>query len=535
MEWFTRIRNFFCSVEKRINELRCKITKCFRLFGKKSSHKEDEHDDYNKILEKVTKKGKLFKDKQFPATEKSLKHSGDVDAKIKWLRPHEICDDPEFIVDGHDRFDCKQGELGDCWLLAAVANLTLHEDLFRKVVPSDQSFKNNYAGVFRFSFWRFGKWVDIVVDDRLPTKNGHLIYMHSSNKNEFWSALLEKAFAKLHDSYENLRGGSACEAMQDFTGGITEWYDLRDNANMMAHFKIMLKAYEKKSMMCCSIIVDDDSQLESETEDGLIRGHAYSITKVALIDIQTPNKTGKIPMIRLRNPWGNDVEWHGQWSDQSPEWQFIPENVKKEIGLNFDHDGEFWMSLQDFYHNFDLLDICHLTPDWLIEEPNDGDDDEDDVDRFIWETSLAEGKWIQNVTAGGCRNFLKTFWRNPQFKVTLVDPDDEDDDDTCSVLIALMQKNRRAQKHLGVQFLTIGFSIYSLDEADLAFRKQPLEFFKYKASICRSSFVNLREVTGRFKLLPGDYLIVPSTYDPNEEAEFLIRVYTEKKNIMNKC
>ncbi|XP_046628179.1 calpain-A-like [Neodiprion virginianus] len=477
--------------------------------------------DFNKLRQECLSNGKLFEDPEFPAQDDSIYFSKKPDRHIEWKRPKKIAHDPQLFVEGFSRFDVKQGALGDCWLIAAVANLTLHPNLFFQVVPKDQSFEDNYAGIFHFRFWQYGRWVDVVIDDRLPTSHGKLMFLHSAQNNEFWSALLEKAYAKLHGSYEALRGGWSNEAMEDFTGGVSERFEMKKTPPNL--FNILLKAYERNSLMGCSLM-PDPNVLEAKTPEGLIRGHAYSITRVQYVDNMTLNPGEKIPLLRIRNPWGNKAEWKGPWSDKSPEWRSIPDHEKEELGLRFDADGEFWMSLQDVKHHFTHLEICNLNPDSLT-------DSDLSAGKKKWEMSIFEGEWVRGVTAGGCGKFRETFWHNPQYRITLEYPDE--DDDKCTVIVALMQKNRRAQRQMGAEHLTIGFAMYRLEDPDRLPKPLDVNFFKHNALVARSpQFINRREVSCRVKLPPGVYCIVPSTFNPHEEGEFLLRVFSENQNNM---
>uniref|UniRef100_H2YVE4 Uncharacterized protein n=1 Tax=Ciona savignyi TaxID=51511 RepID=H2YVE4_CIOSA len=449
--------------------------------------------------------------------------------KFEWKRPHEISENPQLFVGGASRFDIMQGELGDCWLLAAIASLSLNDDLLYRIIPPDQSFSKDYCGMFHFQFWQYGEWVDVMVDDLLPTYRGKLVYLHSAQTNEFWSALLEKAYAKLNGSYEALKGGSTTEAMEDFTGGVTEIISLKDAPGNL--YSVMLKSLKKGALMGCAVETSSASQREAKLSNGLLMGHAYSITGLDILRNGTK-------LIRIRNPWGQ-VEWNGAWSDSSSKWDKFPDE-KKRLDVEFGEDGEFWMSYEDFCRSFTKLEICNLGPDAL----------EDDGESTQWVTSLHEGRWVRGCTAGGCRNFpgehilgepplpppppTDTFWVNPQFRLILEEEDDDPDDDVegCSFILSLMQKNRRKQKMKGQGLLTIGFVLYKVRDLKDQSSSQTLkkDFFLYNQSFARSkNFINLRENSQRFKLPPGEYCIVPSTFQPNEEADFVLRIYTEKR------
>lgn len=57
-----------------------------------------------------------------------------------------------------------------------------------------------------------------------------------------------------------------------------------------------------------------------------------------------------------------------------------------------------------------------------------------------------------------------TFWINPQFKIKLLEEDDDPGDNelACSFLVALMQKHRRKERRVGGDMHTIGFAVYEV-------------------------------------------------------------------------
>ncbi|XP_073699795.1 calpain-2 catalytic subunit-like [Garra rufa] len=406
--------------------------------------------DYQSLKQECLAKGTLFCDPTFPAESDSLGYDalGPQSSKTKgvqWKRPKELCSNPEFIVDGAKRTDICQGALADCWLVASIASLTLDNQFLERVVPHGQSFKENYAGIFHFQFWQFGEWVDVVIDDRLPTKNGKLLFVHSAERSEFWSALLEKAYAKVNGSYESLKEGNTTEGFEDFTGGITESYKLNKAPPHL--FKLMQKALMLGSLMGCCIFKSSSQETESEKHLKLVKGHAYSITGAE----EVHSYGHPVQLVRMRNPWGR-VEWTGPWSDNSEEWNSIQPEERAKLFYSAE-DGEFWMAYSDFIQKFSMLEICNLTPDALSSNTVSH-----------WNYSQFEGDWRVGSTAGGCIRNKDTFCSNPQFVIKLEEEDDDphDGEDGCTILVGLMQKDCRKGKRFGRDLNTIGFAIYKV-------------------------------------------------------------------------
>ncbi|XP_078786968.1 calpain-5 isoform X3 [Oryzias latipes] len=394
---------------------------------------------------------------------------------------------------------------------------------YSEVIPDwkeqewDTEKPDSYTGIFHFRFWRFGEWVDVVIDDRLPTVDNQLVYCHSNDSNEFWSALVEKAYAKVYGCYEALDGGNTADALVDFTGGVSEPVDLlegqmaTDEAARNQLFERVLKVHNRDGLISCSIRATTVEDMEARLDCGLVKGHAYAVTDVRKVrlghGLLAFFKSEKLQMIRMRNPWG-EKEWSGPWSDSSEEWNKVSKSEREKLGVTVQDDGEFWMTFDDFCQYFTDLILCRLINTSYLSIHK------------TWEEEVIRGLWVHRQDplrnrAGGCINHKSTFLQNPQYVFDVKKLEDE-------VLICLQQKERRATPKEGKgENLAIGFDIHRVELN----RKYRMHTAQQK--VAGSIYINSRCVFLRKEMKEGRYVIIPTTFDPGQQGEFLLRVFTD--------
>ncbi|XP_027552449.1 calpain-13 isoform X1 [Neopelma chrysocephalum] len=446
--------------------------------------------DFNSLRALCLSQGLLFEDDTFPAHISSIGPNllpEDELRRIQWKRPTELQRNPHLIMDGVSRFDIMQGEIGDCWMLAALGSLTLRKQFLENVLPKDQGFQDDYAGIFHFRFWQYGDWVDVVIDDRLPVLNGRYLFVHPRTSNEFWPSLLEKAYAKLRGSYQNLNGGYLSDALVDLTGGVQVQFSLKDPPPDLEE---ILKAADKsRCLMGCS--TPGQPKRNIELRNGIVQGHAYTIT--GAVKIRYKNSWKHI--IRIWNPWGHG-EWKGPWSDESPQWDYVEPKYREAL-LRDKDDGEFWMSCEHFQEQFSWVYICNNTPTFL---------DFGDHHLTTWSLERHINLWSPHPATR--RNYYSSgaVSTNPQyfFKVPDYDPK------TYNVVISLMQKH--AEHMQDAKNLKIGFFITMEN-----------------SKVLKQVFSPIRDVTNYFILSPGTYAVYPATTE-DQEFEFLLRIFVKNRD-----
>lgn len=182
-----------------------------------------------------------FEDGDFPPTSASVGtwkdlSPSEVDKKIEWKRGSQICNvgSSSDEADGVDHArlfsgkiepaDIGQGQLGDCWLMTALACLSEFPGAIQHIFETDE-YNPRGRYVVRLYCGQSRRWESIVVDDHIPCHAGKDTPIFAKpNGKELWVGLLEKAFAKFVGNYQKLDGGFAIWGLQAMTGDeVANW------------------------------------------------------------------------------------------------------------------------------------------------------------------------------------------------------------------------------------------------------------------------------------------------------------------------
>jgi hypothetical protein len=153
-----------------------------------------------------------------------------------------------------------------------------------------------------------------------------------------------------------------------------------------------------------------------------------------------------------------------------------------------------------------------------------------------WKCTSYHSKWEAGVSGGGCgsRDQAK-FWTNPQFLIKLHDVDKDDNENMATVIVSLMQKDTRLRRLKSREDSSeefIQFRLFSVKDGVPIDETNENSLKLYASQLERvgtsGSYINSRDVTKRFRVSPGNYVIIPSTYDEDHSCQFLLRVFTEE-------
>ncbi|KAM0430598.1 hypothetical protein ACHAPT_005950 [Fusarium lateritium] len=412
-------------------------------------------------------------------------------------------ENPQFTIGGFSSSDIKQGYLGNCWWVAALATIAHRQDLMKKICVA----RDEECGVYGFVFFRDGEWISTVVDDNLylkekdygrsretydptgkherrhrkekQTGSDALAFAKCEDANETWLPLLEKAFAKVHGDYEALVMGWAGAAVEDLTGGI---------ATVMAANSVL-----RKERLWREMLVSDGEDTEfvfslganrpwTDCNNGIVQRHVYSILKATEVEDENGDK---VRLVKIRNPWGErsykgQGAWHGPWSDGSKEW--TPYMVQK-LRYKFGDDGVWWMSFNDMLDNFDWIHRTRLFDErWTVAQ-----------------------QWT-SVSVPWLTGYLK--------KKFIVEVKEEG-----TVVIVLSQLDDRYFKGLSEQYsFTLQFLLKPIDDA---------------RPICRTRGVGPRSINCEVKLEPGVYEVIPKIVAHHQEGnptvQKVVKMAADKK------
>lgn len=227
------------------------------------------------------------------------------------------------VVGGASADDVKQGALGDCFLLAALAAVAKANP---KLIES--MIKDNGDGTYDVTLYQDKGWFKtdlqptvVKVTGTFPVDaKGDPLYGHSGDKTELWVMLIEKAYAKMKGGYKKIVGGFGGPALEAITGKPSIRYQLGDydEPALVSIFETLFTdGYAMTAAADWAFF--ESTRQEAMKDVGMHFNHEYTV-----VGFDKAAKT-----VDLRNPWGEQHVTGLPLAKLKKYFRFIDANTTK--------------------------------------------------------------------------------------------------------------------------------------------------------------------------------------------------------------
>jgi calpain-15 len=207
-----------------------------------------------------------------------------------------------------------------------------------------------------------GHFETIIVDDYIPYNTKFRCPEFAGKKtNNIWPILLEKAWAKVNGSYEDIVTGHTSESLGFFIPYPVIKYrheELKTNEEKQL-WNTLQDSIENEYLIVATTNSEEEKEdmvvdVSTRTKKGLPSNHCFSITAHYVLKVR-----GKyVNLLQINNPWDKQ-EWKGAWSDFDPMWTT---SLKSAVKFHRKRKGEFFMTFKDFLKYFHSTNICKFDP-----------------------------------------------------------------------------------------------------------------------------------------------------------------------------
>jgi len=309
--------------------------------------------------------------------------------------------------------DIREGQLGDHWLISALACVAERPSLIHRLfqpaasAAASSTVTKTYArdqlnrnGAYVVCLCKNGERREVLVDDYLPCSPGGGPIFSRSNGDSLWVSLVEKAMAKLHGGYVYLKSSLkhrwTHEGLTDLTGAPTtnvrfEAYRNKKNSGDVASLESGLTSlwedlqeYDAAEHLMC-VTAMGEGQWGDEQKERLVaskarlRGDFVPAHSYTILHIHETALGERL--LHLRNSWAT-LKWSGDWSRSSAKWtpeardevQIYAEAMDEEVadGGGVRVGGTFWVSLKDAVERFESLSCCRVGTNYTkVDKEND--------------------------------------------------------------------------------------------------------------------------------------------------------------------